>query len=749
MDSFKEFSQRKNIRVVYISTYIPRKCGLATFTKDLTNALNLLNPEYLAEIIALDNPETENITYPWEVRNRIRQHDWSDYEKALNYLNRTKVDLVVIQHEFGIWGGADGEYIMKFLEKLKKPCVVVFHTVLFNPTTHQREIINYLCRRASAVVVMLRAAADLLRREYGVESSKVAVIHHGVPDFPRKSPEEVKPQINLEGRIIMTSINLLSESKGIEYAIKALPEIVKQYPNFLYLVIGETHPTVRLQAGERYRSHLEQLVKELNLDSSVKFINRYLSLDELVRYVQASDFYITPYLNPEQAASGSLAYAVGAGKVCISTNYFYAREMLRNGKGVLVPLQNSEALSKILLELLQQPKKRQMIERRAYAQGRLMTWPRVALNYLELFTTVLEQKPLIHSAFVAPPTLDYIHKLTTRSGMLEHSKLKTPNEIEGYTVDDNAKALIVALCQGDRFLIRRYLTFIMQSESGGLLYNDRSTTGSWQGDAGTGDWWGKAFWAICCLIVIRPSPMLYKQGIQLFLKMYPQLHQLNSPRTISYALLGLCVIAINKVAVPGQENNFKDLINVLTNKLISIFKSVASDDWQWFEDYLTYDNARLPQALLQAARVIDNPEVFAIGQQSLDWLIKKTFDEKRNCFSFIGCNGWYNRDKTPAIYDQQPVEADAMVEACVAAYLITKEEKYNKLAQNAFAWYDGNNILHQSLVDSRSGGIFDGLTKSGRNKNQGAESVLSYHLAFFSSQCLGSPIAPLVGNKLW
>ncbi|MBI5465769.1 MAG: glycosyltransferase family 4 protein [Candidatus Kerfeldbacteria bacterium] len=741
--------QLSSPRVVYISTYIPRKCGIATFTKDLTNAINLLNPEHLAEVIALDSPEVEGLTYPWEVRHRIRQHEWSDYDLVLRYLNRSNVDLVVVQHEFGIWGGTDGELIVRFLGKLKKPCVVVFHTVLSTPTTHQREIMNYLCQRASVVVVMLRAAADLLRREYGVDSNKVAVIHHGVPDFPRQYPDVAKPQLKLEGRIVMSSINLLSESKGIEYAIAALPPVVEKYPNFLYLVVGETHPNIRRQEGERYRVKLQRLVQELKLQSSVQFIDRYLPLDELVRYIQASDYYITPYLNPEQAASGSLAYAVGAGKVCISTPYFYAREMLRNGRGILVPFRSSSVLGQALLGLLEQVEKRRLIEQRAYAQGRLMTWHRVALSYLELFTTVLAQLPSSPVSLVVPPTLDYVRKLTTRWGILEHGAFRVPRESEGYTVDDNAKALIVALCRGDRFLVRRYLIFILQAEQNGLLYNDRSATGDWQGEPGAGDWWGKAFWSVSCLVAIRPSTLLYKRSIQLLVKMYPHLFSLSSPRTISYALLGLCVLDAHQVALPGPENNVRATIDDMAKKLTTMFTSVAGNNWRWFENYLTYDNARLPQALLAAARVGGGGDAHAVGQQSLDWLIHELFDQERGCFSFVGCNGWYYRGKPKAMFDQQPVEADAVVEACIAAYRVTKDEKYRNQAAKAFAWYDGDNILHQSLIDGRSGGIFDGLTPSGRNKNQGAESVLSHHLAFFSLQSVSAPAITYISSRLW
>lgn len=723
-------------RVVYLSTYVPRKCGLATFTRDLTGAMNLLNPERPAEIIALDDPASEQLSYPLEVVKRIRQGVWSDYERALRYLNYHSADLVVIQHEFGIWGGADGEFVVKFVEKLNKPCVVVFHTVLARPTTHQREIMNFLCQRAAGVVVMLRAAADLLRREYGVEAKKVTVIHHGVPDFARHPAEAFKVQLNLSGRVIMSNINLLSESKGIEYAIRALPPVVAEYPSFLYLIIGETHPVVRSQDGERYRTRLEAIVRELNLEASVQFIDRYLSLEELVRYVQASDFYVTPYLNPEQAASGSLAYAIGAGKVCLSTPYFYAREMLGRGRGVLVPFRNSRAIANGLLDLLAHPDKRLLIERRAYAEGRLMTWPRVALRYLELFQGALEYKPRFSPSGVPKPSLDYVHKLTTRWGILEHGALNVPNEAEGYSVDDNAKALIVALAHRDRPLVRRYLTFLCQAEREGMLYNDRSADSAWQGEPGMGDWWGKAVWALGCLIQAQPSALLAKQGRQLFLQLYSRVPELSSPRAIAYAILGLVMVVEKPTYAKLTTATLSNTIGELAAKLVALFQEQAGEGWRWFEPSLTYDNARLPQALLAAAHSSADPQTEVVGRQSLDWLLSQTFDTTRNCFSFVGCSGWYHKGVERAIFDQQPVEAGATVEACATAYLVTGDERYRQLAEQAFAWYHGNNILYQSLVDTCTGGVFDGLTPHGVNRNHGAEATLSYHLAYLALQSL-------------
>lgn len=372
------------VRVLYVSSYIPRKCGIATFTKDLTNAINLLNPLELAQIVAMDNKISEGLSYPHEVKYRIRQGIQGDYGQVVDYVNESnKVDLVVIQHEFGIFGGRDGEMVTELLDKIEKPMITTLHTVLSKPTAGMRKIVKRIGEKSRYVVVMLEVSADILVSVYGVKRQKIMVIPHGVPDFPRMS--EGRKKFGLVGRVVMTSINLMSAAKGIEYVIGALPEIIKQVPNLTYLVVGETHPVVKLTEGEKYRRKLEKLVKDLDLGKSVKFVNKYLPLAKLVNYVGASDIYITPYLEPQQAASGSLAYAIGAGKVCVSTPYLYAREMFTLGCGKLVPFRDSPAIAKAVLELLGDRQGRVECEEKAYQLGRTMTWHNVGHLYYHLF----------------------------------------------------------------------------------------------------------------------------------------------------------------------------------------------------------------------------------------------------------------------------------------------------------------------------------------------------------------------------
>lgn len=388
--------QRPEARAIYVSSYIPRKCGIATFTKDLTNAVNALNPYALAEILAVTDPTAPNGTYdyPWEVKYRINQEDVTNYISAADYINSSSAEIVCLQHEFGLYGGQDGEYILEFLKRIKKKVVTTLHTTMEHPKENQKRIIREIFKYSSAVVVMIDPVVKRLETVYDVDTRGLAVIHHGVPDIPFGGTEHFKEVTKLSGRTVMSAINLISANKGLEYAIKAVPDIVKKVPDFLFLIIGETHPVVKKKEGEKYRESLQALVKKLKVDKHVRFINRYLSLEELIDYLRASDYYVTPYLDPEQIASGTLSYAVGAGKVCISTPYLYAKEVLNDNRGIIVPFKDSKSIAKAVLKASSDTKIKESLEREAYKYGRVMTWSSVALAYLDLFNLVLKSKSL-------------------------------------------------------------------------------------------------------------------------------------------------------------------------------------------------------------------------------------------------------------------------------------------------------------------------------------------------------------------
>lgn len=378
----------KSIRVIYVSSYIPRHCGIATYTKDLTNTINLLNPHALSEIMAVKR-FGENLEYPWEVKFKIDQGKLDTYLQAADYVNQSGADLVSLQHEFGLFGGQYGEYIVSFTERLKLPLITTLHTVVDNPESKYGIIIKKLIKKSKVVVVMMEKIKEKLVNEYGVPSEKIVTIHHGTPNLPFMSTEKYKKKRNLTGRIILGNINLLSPIKGIEYALEAVSEIAKKYPRVLYLVTGQSHPVYKQSKGEKYRNFLKKTVKKLEIEKNVRFINEYLTLDKLIDWLRTIDFYITPYLDPHQAASGALAYAVGVGKCCISTPYLYAQEVLGSGRGVLVPFKDGKAIADSVMALWENPDKKRRMEKSAYAFGRLMTWSNVALQYLDLFRVVL------------------------------------------------------------------------------------------------------------------------------------------------------------------------------------------------------------------------------------------------------------------------------------------------------------------------------------------------------------------------
>jgi glycosyltransferase involved in cell wall biosynthesis len=714
-----------DLRIAFISTYPPRRCGIGTYTKDLATGINTLNPERLAEIIAMDDAISEKLDYPWEVSRRVRQYDWEDYERVLDYLNNSIIDVVSIQHEFGIFGGPEGDFIVRFVRELKKPFVITLHTVPSNPLPKQKEIIQELVARANGVVVMLSVARDILRDSYSVPPEKVVPIHHGTPDFPF-ADEEAKRQLGLENNIVMSSVNLISEGKGIEYAIEAMPEVVKQYPNFLYLIVGQTHPVILHREGEVYRNTLEALVKKHKLEKNVRFINEYVSLDELTAYVRASDFYITPYENMEQISSGSLAYAIAAGKLCISTSYRYAQEMLAGGAGYLVDAKNASAITQAILHGLEHPQEAFHMRRKCYAHGRRMIWARVGFSHLRMLEHVLQlrNKPSIYSK----PSLSYLRLLTHELGLLEHSSRDKPNFREGYTVDDNARALIAAIQYGAKDLAQVYLEFLISAESNGKIYCDMDGKGKFVSTPGVGDWFGRAFWAASYAMRYGSTVALRKRATELVRRLLPSCNELKFLRTYSYVLLGLACL---KDLEWDEYIEERDAILAKALALLDQeFKNHSESNWRWPEGHLTYDNARIPYAVLEIARSYNDPRLKALGLQLLDFVLDQTFDILENHFRFVGNGGWYKKGESKALFDEQPIEAGSTVQACYVAYRLTGLGYYREMAKKAMAWYHGDNILRRPLYNSKRDSVFDGMSPYSVNHNQGAESILEYLLAY-------------------
>ena len=390
MDKLKKILREKNkiINSTFISSYIPRKCGIATYTKDLTRAINLINPHSKSEIVALIRPE-DKIDYPPEVKLKISQYEVDSYIKAADHINKSKTDIVVLEHEFGLYGGNFGEYIIKLVELMKKPLIVTTHTIPDNNSEGYGLVLKDVLKFAEKIIAMMPESLQKLIKNYNCPKEKIEIIPHGVPDIPLEATAEHKKIKGFEDRIILGNINLLSASKGLEYTIEALKKIKEQFNNVLYLIIGQTHPVVLKAEGEKYRKFLKEKIKQYDLQGNVKFINKYLSLKELVVWLKIIDVYITPYLDPQQSASGALAYAIGAGKICISTPYLYAKEVLAEGRGIIVPFRNSQAIADAVIDICENPQKKLRMENKTYKFGRLMTWYNVALQHLELFDEVL------------------------------------------------------------------------------------------------------------------------------------------------------------------------------------------------------------------------------------------------------------------------------------------------------------------------------------------------------------------------
>ncbi|MCM8785891.1 MAG: glycosyltransferase [Candidatus Omnitrophica bacterium] len=722
-------------KICFLSTYIPKPCGIATFTNDLLKHIDNYNILIPSKVIAL-NGKGDFYNYPAEVIKTINIEDIEEYIEASEFLNNSDIEIVGIQHEFGIFGGEYGEYLLEFLDNIKKPCVTTFHTVLPNPPQKMREIVRRISEKSSYIVVMTNLGKTLLNEYYGIPKRKIELIYHGVPFFYLRPTNYLKEKLNLNDKIVISTFGLLSRGKGIEYVIYSLPKILNEFPNVVYLVIGATHPNIVKQEGESYREFLINECERLNVIDNVKFINKFLSLEELLDYLGATDIYITPYLNPSQITSGTLSYALGCGKACISTPYLYAKDIFENGKrGIIVNFRDPENISDAVIYLLKNPEKKKQIEREAYKLGQKMTWEKVAWEYLTLFSRVSSSRGESVSIYfedrLLPIKLTHLETLTDDVGIIQHAKFSMADRKTGYTTDDNARALVVVtkhynMCidQKSLNLINTYLSFIyyMQKSNGrfhNLLGYDRNFLDTDGGD----DCFGRCIWAIGYLL---SSDFVYENikgaAKHIFDLALPQIENINSLRGIANCLVG--IYYYTKI-----ENNerIKELAKKLAERMVENYQNSSETNWNWFENVITYENAKLPSGLFYAYEILKDKKYLEIGIEALNFLIDLTIIENR--FIPIGNNGWYVKGGKRAYYDQQPIEAACMIEALKMAEKLTKDEKYGNLSLIVFDWFLGRNTKGEMMYDPVTGGCYDGLTKSGPNRNQGAESTISYLLA--------------------
>jgi glycosyltransferase involved in cell wall biosynthesis len=740
-------------RIAFVGNYLPRECGIATFTTDLCTALAVeYGPERLFAIPVNDPDSTYD--YPEQVRLELEQEELSSYKRAADFLNFNGNDLVCLQHEYGIYGGAAGDHILTLLRKLKMPLVTTLHTVLREPDTNQRAVLEEIAAISDRLVVMSELAAELLRDVYAVPAEKIDVIPHGVPEMHFMDPNYFKDRFGTEGKSVLLTFGLLSPNKGIENVIRALPAILAQHPNVVYIVSGVTHPHIRRREGERYREELKALAEELGVSSHLILNNRFVSAEELIEHVGAADIYITPYRQEAQVVSGTLAIALGAGKAIVSTPYWHAKELLADGRGVIVPFDDPSSIAKAVLCLLENDAERHAMRKRAYLYSRETTWPKTARAYMASFQRArfertLRPRPahLSEAGLNAPddlPALNTAHLLsmTDDTGMLQHAIFTVPNSREGYTTDDNARALIVSTYLDERAwfgsigesakLSRRYLAFLwlaFHSDTGrfrNFLGYDRK----WLEDVGSEDSHGRALWSLGIVLGHSQDEGLRGSAGRLFEAAMPVALAFSSPRAWAFSILGMQAYLD---WFPG-DRTVQGARNALANRLLNIYGQSCTSTWHWFEKSLSYSNARLSQALILAGSRSGNKRMTAVGIESLEWLMAAQHHGDNDIFVPIGSNGFFTDGKEKARFDQQPVEACATVSACLETYRLTHDQRWLEQAQQTFRWFLGKNDLQVPLYDAATGGCRDGLHPDRVNQNQGAESTLSFLMALLEIQ---------------
>ena len=730
-------------RIAFLGGYEPRRCGIATFTSDLCEAVAAAVP-WAQCIAGAVNDRQEGYKYAPRVRFELLEKDLDAYRRAADFLNFNNTEVLCVQHEFGIYGGPAGSHLLALLKEVRMPVVTTLHTVLRKPDPVQREVMDELLRRSDRLVVMASKGAEILRETYGVPERKIDVIPHGIPDVPFEDPAAYKAQFGLEGRRVLLTFGLLGPGKGIEHAIEALPEIVRRHPDVVYLVLGATHPHLVAREGESYRLGLERLAEERGVKDHVIFYNRFVSLDELMEFIGATDIYLTPYLNEAQITSGTLAYVFGAGKAVVSTPYWHAQELLGEDRGILVPFRDPAAIATGVCAYLDDPERLERTRRDAYQLGRGMIWPAVAQMYLEVFQQArLDRRAavqvpatgraLISRPYNLPPLrLDHILRMSDATGIFQHATFNVPNFHEGYCTDDNARAFILCnLVDGPAKLERQgssYLAFLAAAlnHDTGRFRNFMSHGRQWLEESGSEDSHSRALWALGVGAGRSRNRGHRLLCVQLFERALPAVADFTSPRAWAFALLGIHEFL--RSVPPAASNETLRAREILTAKLVALWQDFATDDWPWFESSATYDNARLCQALIMSGRWMPHPVALEIGLKSLRWLTSLQRTQSGH-FRPIGSNGFCTKDGARADFDQQPVEAQAMVAACLEAYLNTRDPFWTVEAKRAFEWFLGRNDLGVPLYDPTTGGCGDGLHSDRVNANQGAESSLAFHLS--------------------
>jgi glycosyltransferase involved in cell wall biosynthesis len=726
------------MKLAYIGTYPPRQCGIGTFTMNLYKSMvenNEIIRDSIEGFIVAMNDHDQIYNYPEEVKFTIRQEHQRDYLSAVEFINLSGADLCILEHEFGIFGGQDGVYILSLLHRLEIPLIVTLHTIIKAPSYNEKVILIEICRMANKLVVMSHKAIEFLTSIYNIEKEKIVFIDHGVPDI-QFSQVQSKEEFNLENKKVLLTFGFIGRNKGIEVVIKALPKVIEKYPDVLYMVLGKTHPNVLRYSGEEYRNYLQHLVKSLNLSDHVFFLNEFINQKELFKYLSASDIYITPYTNEAQITSGTLSYAIGVGSAVVSTPYWHAAELLKDGKGKLFNFNDSDGLSAILLGLLDNPDELKNLRKKAYEYGRKIIWPRTGEKYVEVAKTILEGKPklpakkeIILDPLILPPfSLAHIKRLTDDTGIIQHANFGIPNLKEGYCLDDNARALLMVLMayrqKKDTLALDLspiFLSYInyMQNKDG-TFRNFLSFNRNFLDKVGSEDSFGRTIWALGYLLGNAPNDAYYQTGKSIFFNASPNFEKLQSVRGIANTIVGISYYLMNN---PSDDSMMERLRN-LSYKLIKQYEENSSADWKWFEPLLAYDNGMIPLALLHSAEILKDNKLTETALETMNFLAKITL--KDGYFSAIGNEKWYEKGGERSLFAQQPVDALAMVLMYHQAFHLTQDKEYLTKLFACFMWFLGENDLSMNLFDFETKGCCDGFESYGVNRNQGAESSLAY-----------------------
>ncbi len=726
------------MKFAYIGTYPPRQCGIGTFTQNLMRAMkcekNGKKNKHEGIVIAMNDHDLE-YEYPKEVKFTIRQEHQRDYLQAAKFINYSGADVCILEHEYGIFGGESGVYILPLLHRLEIPLMVTLNTVLKDPSYNEKAILKEIAKDARKLVVMSKKAIQFLTAVYKIPENKLVLLEHGVPNL-QFSQEQSKKEFNLEDKKVLLTFGLLSRNKGIETIIKALPEVVNKHANTLYLILGKTHPNVIRYSGEEYRNYLRKLIKSLKLENHVFFLNEFLSQKDLFKYLSAADIYITPYLNEAQITSGTLSYAMGVGAAVISTPYWHAQELLADGRGRLFDFNNSEQLSEILLELLDKPDVLRTLRKKAYDYGQKITWPKIGEEYVSLAASLADKKPKIKvrketiiDPLVLPPfSLAHVKRLTDSTGIIQHAKFGIPNLKEGYCLDDNARALLMVLMAYNQKkdplaleLLPIYLSYIhyMQNPDG-TFRNFLSFKREYLDQVGSEDSFGRAVWALGYLLGNSPNDAYYQAGRMIFFEAMPNFEKLQSIRGMANTIVGICYyLRTNK-----SDDSMTEILSKLTKRIINQYQKEKNPEWKWFESVLSYDNGIIPLALFHAAEFLKEDVIIETAIETMDFLSKITLSDEY--LSLIGNEEWYRLGRERSLYAQQPVDALSMVLMFYQAYMTIGNKKYLGKIFTSMMWFLGENDIRMNLYDFETEGCCDGIERYGVNRNQGAESTLAY-----------------------